>query len=126
MKEGLDKAQTRWQFQQVFPHTKRLDRERGDNRIRLSARPFCPSQIPALLARGLRLAASAQKGVHGFEMIVVMSTSPHQVVLVVAVVDSFISIDAGNTSVGKLALPVGTLCMTAWKLALRLETCITH
>ena len=58
-------------------------------------------------------------------MIVVMSTSPHQVVLVVVVVvDSFISIDAGNTSVGKLALPVGTLCMTAWKLALRLESAL--
>jgi hypothetical protein len=39
VKEGLDKAQTRWQFQQVFPHMKRLYRERDDNRIRLSARP---------------------------------------------------------------------------------------
>ena len=31
-KEGLDKAQTRWQFQQVFPHMKRLYRESQDNR----------------------------------------------------------------------------------------------
>ena len=32
VKEGLDKAQTRWQFQQVFPHMKRLYRESDDNR----------------------------------------------------------------------------------------------
>jgi hypothetical protein len=33
VKEGLDKTQTRSQFQQVFPHMKRLLRETGDNRL---------------------------------------------------------------------------------------------
>ena len=33
VKEGLDKAQTRFQFQQVFPHMQRLYRETGDNRL---------------------------------------------------------------------------------------------
>jgi hypothetical protein len=32
VKEGLNKAQTRWQFQQVLPHMKRLYRESEDNR----------------------------------------------------------------------------------------------
>ena len=33
VKENLDKAQTRHQFQQVFPHMKRLYQETGDNRL---------------------------------------------------------------------------------------------
>ena len=32
-KENLDKAQTRYQFQQVFPHMKRLHQQTGDNRL---------------------------------------------------------------------------------------------
>ena len=33
VKEGLDKTQTRFQFQQVLPHMKRLHQETGDNRL---------------------------------------------------------------------------------------------
>ena len=47
----------------------------------------------------------------------VMSSSPHQVVVVVVVVDLFISVDVGSMSSGKLAAELGTLCITAWKLA---------
>ena len=56
VKEGLDKAQTRWQFQQVFPHMKRLYRESDDNRqawckllesvrSRVNSRKFRPEMI---------------------------------------------------------------------------------
>ena len=67
--------------------------------------------------------------------------SPHQVVQLVAVVvvvESFLSLDVGGISPGKPASPLGTLyiaalqfalrlelCITRWKLGLRVETCIT-